>query len=565
MRILGRYTISVICLTLMALPVGFSAQAYKDERGTFIPFLGEYLSDSALAAKREEFCKLPAQRWQAILTEASEKLSSVDFMDGDRVSVLVFKDAFIDGQLIKNEWKTPLLLDLCFDVLTPGIKECFSNLKHHTELHVNDGYAHTTYGFKLTNTEYYEAAKKLDPNIQKLPPFFFEKPTQLKLTRILECGKKGYVGKECQDYKGWKVLQFDSPHSTFAGSHKQVIIYVPGEKTDHWAVIALLEDPPHEPSSSIDIISVVKPTDTERAYAVYQTIGPEIQTTDGYVGADYQPKEDERLMEVWLANEEGKMEPSKKFSVQKILGFKHNPKAESCIHCHPNGVREINFLPGILNAESEAVRQEMNRKLAFYGAVDWSPFVDPKHFGPAFGAGASCVACHSDDFQSARARNILSTLQSKSLMMQKMGAGELFSMPTLFHSSPSVKKLTTAFSKIEELSAEDKTAILDLFQASTPDLYKEQYKEYGDDAYALVTTLELLKVRGKIEQTEFRELRDIALGLDKYQKEQLAGAYEEYRPLYKRFLAGGSENCITSNTAVVPASTDIPQKVQIAE
>ncbi len=68
---------------------------------------------------------------------------------------------------------------------------------------------------------------------------------------------------------------------------------------------------------------------------------------------------------------------------------------ESCVSCHPNGMRELNPVPGSYSAADGAAIVAMNERMRSYQGVDWGAAFTPQAYGPTIGMDQGCVRCHN--------------------------------------------------------------------------------------------------------------------------------------------------------------------------
>jgi hypothetical protein len=68
---------------------------------------------------------------------------------------------------------------------------------------------------------------------------------------------------------------------------------------------------------------------------------------------------------------------------------------ESCLSCHPNGMREINPVSGSYNAADGQAIAAMNERMRSYEGVDWGAAFTPAAYGPSIGMEQGCVRCHN--------------------------------------------------------------------------------------------------------------------------------------------------------------------------
>lgn len=67
---------------------------------------------------------------------------------------------------------------------------------------------------------------------------------------------------------------------------------------------------------------------------------------------------------------------------------------DSCIMCHPNGMRELSPAPGSYPKEDAATIQAMNASMQAYKKLNWQG-VDMDAYGPPLGQADGCVRCHN--------------------------------------------------------------------------------------------------------------------------------------------------------------------------
>jgi|GEM_PF-3969545 len=228
-----------------------------------------------------------------------------------------------------------------------GMSACFATATRLAEMNARrraiSGRA--TQGMEATDLDY---QAKLPAVLQTLPP---------ELANGLPAN-----WRELAASKGWQAVSYRSRTVGNPGpgrSYMRVLFKIPGNPYERWIQFTIGElDNPSLPEQLIDAIAVNTQTKELSFNQFWRNTS----------GTDPQPR------------------------ASGAHGSGGN--MDSCITCHPNGMREITPAPGSYTAKDAPVIEAMNASMQAYKRLNWQG-LDVDAYGPALGQTDGCVRCHN--------------------------------------------------------------------------------------------------------------------------------------------------------------------------
>jgi hypothetical protein len=239
-----------------------------------------------------------------------------------------------------------------------------------------------TMGFNTEDSTYLRDSEEVEakfaargkPGMMTLPPL---------LKTLLEEGGGSFPA----DYRSripadWQVLEYSSRtvgNPVDGGnprSYRRTLFKVPGADFDRW----------------IQFTSNTASGDADERQNLIDYIA--IQKTDAETGEEL---EDPRIHfnQYW-----------RQFSGSTVNMTRRDHAGQSfdtCITCHPNGMREISPSPGSVGVDQRDTLKAFNQSMKDYGQIDWGPrfdvpSTDARHhsaLGPPLGQSSGCIRCHN--------------------------------------------------------------------------------------------------------------------------------------------------------------------------
>ncbi len=228
-----------------------------------------------------------------------------------------------------------------------GLKECFATAdrlaKMNSRRRTISGKA--TQGMEMSDAEY---QAQLPTVLQTLPP---------ELANGLPAN-----WREVAAQKGWQAVTYRSRTVGNPGptqSYMRVLFKIPGNPYERWIQFTIGElDNPNQPEQLIDAIAVNTQTKQISFNQFWRNSN----------GKDPQPR----------------------------ASGPHGTSGtmDSCIMCHPNGMRELSPAPGSYPEKDGPTIEAMNASMQDYKKLNWQG-VDMDAYGPPIGQVEGCVRCHN--------------------------------------------------------------------------------------------------------------------------------------------------------------------------
>lgn len=228
-----------------------------------------------------------------------------------------------------------------------GMSQCFSSANRMAEMNARrrsiSGLA--SQGMEMSDQDY---QAQLPSILKTLPP---------ELSNGLPSN-----WREVAAQKGWQAVSYRSRTVGNPGpskSYMRVLFKIPGKPYERWIQFTIGElNDPTRPEQLVDAIAV----NTETKQISFN------QFWRNTSGTDPQPRSS------GAHGSGGNM--------------------DSCVTCHPNGMREISPAPGSYNAKDAPVIEAMNASMQAYKRLNWQG-LDMDAYGPALGQTDGCVRCHN--------------------------------------------------------------------------------------------------------------------------------------------------------------------------
>jgi len=168
--------------------------------------------------------------------------------------------------------------------------------------------------------------------------------------------------RQVAQQNGWQAVTYRSRTVGNPGptrSYMRVLFKIPGNPYERWIQFTIGElDNPNQPEQLVDAIAV----NTQTRQISFN------QFWRNQNGQDPRPR------------------------IEGAHGSGGN--LDSCISCHPNGMRELSPAPGSYPAQDQATIESFNRSMEGYGRLAWQG-LDVDAYGPPLGQAEGCTRCHN--------------------------------------------------------------------------------------------------------------------------------------------------------------------------